>query len=48
VALCFENIEHILNDSKLMVDMGRCLKPGGTLLLTTPYVHYKPITHGDN
>jgi SAM-dependent methyltransferase len=48
VVLCFENIEHILNDSKLRVDMGRCLKPGGTLLLTTPCFHYKPITCGDN
>jgi 2-polyprenyl-3-methyl-5-hydroxy-6-metoxy-1,4-benzoquinol methylase len=48
VALCFENIEHILNDSKLMVDMSRCLKPGGTLLLTTPNVNYKPLTRWDD
>ncbi len=31
-----ENIEHIINDAKLMRDMGSHLKPGGHLLLTTP------------
>ena len=36
IVVCCENIEHILNDQKLMVDMSRCLRSGGTLLLTTP------------
>lgn len=47
VVVCCENIEHILNDRKLMVDMARCLKPAGTLLLTTPNFHYRAITKGD-
>ena len=44
-AICFEVIEHILDDEKLMNDMARCLKPGGRLLLTTPnflYRHTRP------
>jgi hypothetical protein len=47
MVICCENIEHILNDQKLMVDMSRCLKPGGTLLLTTPNFNYKSMTRGD-
>jgi hypothetical protein len=47
IVVCCENIEHILNDRKLMVDMSRCLKTGGTLLLTTPNFNYMPITKGD-
>jgi 2-polyprenyl-3-methyl-5-hydroxy-6-metoxy-1,4-benzoquinol methylase len=44
VAICCENIEHIINDRKLIVDIATCLKAGGRLLLTTPYYHYRPIT----
>jgi SAM-dependent methyltransferase len=47
VAICFENIEHILDDQKLMNDISRCLKPGGRLLLTTPSEDYIPINEGD-
>ena len=47
VVTCCEVIEHILDDRKLMRDMSRCLKHGGTLLLTTPYSGYRPITRGD-
>jgi 2-polyprenyl-3-methyl-5-hydroxy-6-metoxy-1,4-benzoquinol methylase len=47
VAICCETIEHIIDDQKLMVDIAGCLKPGGRLLLTTPYFHYRPITSGD-
>lgn len=47
VAISCENIEHILDDGKLMRDMAGCLKPGGRLLLTTPYLRYRPITPGD-
>jgi 2-polyprenyl-3-methyl-5-hydroxy-6-metoxy-1,4-benzoquinol methylase len=47
VAVCCETIEHILNDTKLMVDISRCLKPGGTLLLTSPSDDYRPIAQGD-
>jgi SAM-dependent methyltransferase len=47
VALCLENVEHILDDKKLIENIARCLKPGGRLLLTTPYFHYRPITPAD-
>ena len=42
-----ENIEHILNDEKLFYDLSTKVKPGGYLLLTTPFYFYKPITDGD-
>lgn len=47
VAICTENIEHILDDRKLMKDMAACLKPGGRLLLTTPFLLYRAISPGD-
>ena len=37
--ICLETIEHILNDRKLVHDLAGLLKPGGRLLLTTPYSH---------
>jgi 2-polyprenyl-3-methyl-5-hydroxy-6-metoxy-1,4-benzoquinol methylase len=45
--ICCENIEHILNDQKLTIDMARCLREGGVLLLTTPNIDYKPMSDGD-
>ncbi|MGA2653305.1 MAG: class I SAM-dependent methyltransferase [Terracidiphilus sp.] len=48
IAICLENIEHIMNDQKLMVDIANCLKPGGVLLLTTPNYNYIAITPEDN
>jgi SAM-dependent methyltransferase len=47
VVLCTETIEHIADDQKLLRDIAACLKPGGRLLLTTPYEHYRAITAGD-
>ncbi len=47
VAICLECIEHILDDQKLMVDIASCLRPGGLLLLTTPYVCFRPISRTD-
>jgi cyclopropane fatty-acyl-phospholipid synthase-like methyltransferase len=47
VCINFENIEHILNDNKLIKDITNCLKPGGRLLLTTPYYLYNPINSED-
>jgi len=46
--ICCENMEHILDDEKLITDIASCLKPGGALLLTTPNINYKPITREDN
>lgn len=34
--ICFQVIEHIHNDNKLLSEIKRVLKPGGALLLTTP------------
>jgi SAM-dependent methyltransferase len=48
IAICTENIEHILNDLKLIRDISNCLKPGGRLLLTTPNYYYRAITSDDN
>lgn len=45
--ICTENIEHILDDFKLMADIAWLLRPGGTLLLTTPNAKYIPISQGD-
>jgi SAM-dependent methyltransferase len=41
--ICTENIEHIINDIKLLNDIYNCLETDGTLLLTTPYKNFKPI-----
>ena len=41
--ICFEVIEHIKDDRKLVRDLANVLKPGGVLLLTTPYKHYNPL-----
>ena len=41
--ICLENIEHIVDDERLMRSMGATLAPGGRLLLTTPNADYRPI-----
>jgi SAM-dependent methyltransferase len=47
VVVCLETIEHVIEDLKLMRTMARCMKPGGRLLLTTPYLLYSAISPGD-
>lgn len=47
VVVCLENIEHVLDDDRLIRDIALCLKPGGRLLLTTPYYYYRPISVSD-
>lgn len=39
--ICFETIEHIMNDKKLLRDFAALLCTGGQLLLTTPYKYYR-------
>jgi SAM-dependent methyltransferase len=46
-ALCMENMEHIVDDSKLIKDITALLAPGGRLLLTTPNYYYRPLTKDD-
>jgi len=41
--ICLETIEHLKNDRKLLRDLSALLAPGGKLLLTTPYKHYKHL-----
>ena len=41
--LLFECIEHIRDDAKLVSDLAARLEPGGTILLTTPYAHHRPL-----
>lgn len=48
VAVCTENIEHVLDDDRLMRSIAGCLKKGGRLLLTTPNFYYRAITKSDN
>ena len=46
-AICCENIEHVIDDRRLVLAMAACLKPGGRLLLTAPNYHYKAVSKGD-
>jgi SAM-dependent methyltransferase len=48
VVLCCETIEHVLDDASLARGLAICLKPGGRLLLTTPFVGFRAITAGDD
>lgn len=41
--ICFETIEHIIGDRKLLKDFSAILKPGGLLLLTAPYKYYNHL-----
>jgi len=41
--IALEVIEHILDDRKLVNDLARLLNPGGRLLLSTPYKHYRRL-----
>lgn len=41
--ICFETIEHIMDDQKLIADFSQLLKTDGQLLLTAPYKYYKHL-----
>ena len=41
--ICLETIEHIRDDKKLLRDLSDLLKPGGRLLLTTPFEGCPPL-----
>lgn len=47
VVVCCEMIEHVLDDRKLFRDLAACLRPGGRLLLTTPWFHYPPQSRAE-
>src|SRR5205807_141643 len=41
--ICTETIEHIQDDRKLIRDFARLLKPGGRLILSTPFELCNPL-----
>lgn len=41
--ICLETIEHIMDDHKLARDLGKMLKPGGRLFLSTPNSKCAPM-----
>ena len=47
VVICTENIEHIIDDFRLIKAIHDCLKPGGRLLLTTPHLERVPQDYMD-
>ncbi len=41
--ICLETIEHLSDDRGLLVSLAGLLRPGGRLLLSTPYVGHHPL-----
>ena len=41
--LCFETVEHFSNPDRLVAELGRVTRPGGTMILTTPNVLWEPV-----
>jgi SAM-dependent methyltransferase len=41
--ICLEVAEHIVDDEKLFRDIAAALRPGGRLLLTTPFAQHRPL-----
>ncbi len=41
--ICLETIEHLSDDRGLLVSLATLLRPGGRLLLTTPYEQHHPL-----
>jgi SAM-dependent methyltransferase len=41
--ICFETIEHVLDDQALVRSLATMLEPGGRLLLTTPFLDHHPL-----
>ncbi len=41
--LCFETVEHLSRPGRLVAELGRVVKPGGTMILTTPNVLWEPV-----
>jgi SAM-dependent methyltransferase len=41
--ICLETIEHVSDDRRLVKSLAAMLKPGGQLLLSTPYDRHRPL-----
>lgn len=48
VVTCSETIEHILDDSQVISELAKLLRPSGQLLLTAPNEDYIPMDEGDS
>jgi SAM-dependent methyltransferase len=45
--ICFETIEHVIDDEGLVRSLAGMLAPGGRLLLTTPFDGHRPLYSED-
>jgi 2-polyprenyl-3-methyl-5-hydroxy-6-metoxy-1,4-benzoquinol methylase len=45
--ICLETIEHVNGDQQLVTSLASMLRPGGRLLLTTPYDKHRPLFSED-
>ena len=41
--ICLETIEHVSDDEGLVKSLAGMLRPGGQILLSTPYEHHRPL-----
>ncbi|MCZ7542395.1 MAG: Coenzyme F420 hydrogenase/dehydrogenase, beta subunit C-terminal domain [Anaerolineae bacterium] len=41
--LCFETVEHFPEPERIVSELGRVIKPGGVMVLTTPNVLWEPV-----
>ncbi len=41
--MCFETLEHILDDKRVIKNLASLLSAGGKIFITTPYKYYKPL-----
>ena len=48
VVINCENIEHVIDDAKMIKDIYALLAPGGRLLLTTPNYYFRAMDKGDD
>lgn len=45
--ICLESIEHVRDDERLLQSLADLLRPGGRLLLTTPFAGHRPLYSED-
>jgi coenzyme F420 hydrogenase subunit beta len=41
--LCFETVEHFAEPERLVQELGRVIRPGGVMILTTPNLLWEPV-----
>src|SRR4030067_3462098 len=45
--ICFNTIEHVFDEHKLLAEMLRVIRPGGRLIITAPFLYRGHGTYGD-